>query len=249
VTHAKPTLKEWLAQEPFTLTLSSGFFGFFAHGGVVSALLDAGLMPKRATGSSAGALSSAALACGMDPDAIKRELTQLKKEHFWDPAFGFGLLRGKLFHDRLVDTLGARDLGDLKIPVALSVYDVFGFKTRVVTKGPLAAAVCASCAVPVMFHPVRVEERWCVDGGVLDRPGFASVAKGERVLFHHLTRNARYKRGEVPIAENRVGLALDNMPRPLPDELEKGPRAFDTARKLMERALASPAEDLIVQEA
>ncbi len=28
---ARPTLREWLAEEPFALTLSAGFFGFFAH--------------------------------------------------------------------------------------------------------------------------------------------------------------------------------------------------------------------------
>ncbi len=34
----EPTLREWLSEEPFSLALSAGFFGFFAHAGFVSAL-------------------------------------------------------------------------------------------------------------------------------------------------------------------------------------------------------------------
>ena len=45
------TLREWLAEGPFTLALSSGFFGFFAHAGVVSVLEAEGLRPARIAGS------------------------------------------------------------------------------------------------------------------------------------------------------------------------------------------------------
>ncbi|MBT9557805.1 MAG: patatin, partial [Myxococcales bacterium] len=50
---ARPTLQEWLAEAPFGLTLSAGFFGFFAHTGFAMALEDAGLEPDRLSGSSA----------------------------------------------------------------------------------------------------------------------------------------------------------------------------------------------------
>ena len=36
------TLRDRLAQEPFELILSSGFFGFFAHTGVARALEETG---------------------------------------------------------------------------------------------------------------------------------------------------------------------------------------------------------------
>jgi hypothetical protein len=40
-----PALKEWLQEGPFALSLSSGFFGAFAHADVVTAL--DGLFPAR----------------------------------------------------------------------------------------------------------------------------------------------------------------------------------------------------------
>ena len=60
-TYPAPSLAEWLADRPFTLAMSSGFFGFFAHFGTLRALLDHGLSPARFCGSSAGALVGALL--------------------------------------------------------------------------------------------------------------------------------------------------------------------------------------------
>jgi len=45
---ATPTVREWLRERPFALGLSSGFFGFFAHAGLVSVLEDEGLVDNAA---------------------------------------------------------------------------------------------------------------------------------------------------------------------------------------------------------
>src|SRR5689334_8453056 len=102
-----PTLRQWLAEGPFALTLSSGFFGFFAHTGLMTALEDAGALPARLSGSSAGALVSGLWASGVDAPAIRDALLALRREDFWDPGFGLGLLRGRLFRERLEALLRA----------------------------------------------------------------------------------------------------------------------------------------------
>jgi len=56
------TLRNWLRAEPFTLTMSSGFFSFFAHAGMLSVLEKEKLLPSRITGSSAGRVPGAWLA-------------------------------------------------------------------------------------------------------------------------------------------------------------------------------------------
>ena len=98
---ATPTLRQWLGERPFALTMSSGFFGFFAHAGLVSVLEDAGLLPARLSGSSAGALVAGIWASGVSATRIADELLALERAHFWDPAPGMGLLRGRLFEERL----------------------------------------------------------------------------------------------------------------------------------------------------
>jgi len=74
-----PTLREWLREGPFTLAMSSGFFGFYAHAGALSALLDAGLSPAALSGSSAGALVTGLYAGGVSPDAMRDTLARLRR--------------------------------------------------------------------------------------------------------------------------------------------------------------------------
>jgi NTE family protein len=47
--------------------MSSGFFSFFAHAGLLGVLIDEGFLPERVSGSSAGALVTGAWAGGVEP--------------------------------------------------------------------------------------------------------------------------------------------------------------------------------------
>src|SRR5437762_14092457 len=104
-----PTLAERLRAEPFELILSSGFFGFFAHAGVVRALEEARLRPALVGGSSAGALVAGLWGAGLSAEAIRDRLFALKRADFWDPdplfALRGGLLRGQRFQQLLEEAL------------------------------------------------------------------------------------------------------------------------------------------------
>ncbi len=243
-----PRLRDWLAEAPFSLALSAGFFGFFAHAGFVSALEDAGLAPVRVTGSSAGALIGGLWASGASAVSIERELRALRREHFWDPAPGFGLLRGRLFYERVASMLGARDFESAPIPAALSAFDVRARRTVVLDRGDLARAVCASCAFPILLQPVDVNGRPRLDGGIADRPGHAALAPNERVLFHHLASKSPWRRVEPPIPSRRAmrTLTVRRLPRLGPFRLERGGEAFDRARAAAKIALDQPADRVIV---
>jgi NTE family protein len=244
---ARPTLCEWLRERPFTLALSSGFFGFYAHAGVVQVLEDAGLLPSALSGSSSGALVAGLWAGGLDAVDMRRELLALERSHFWDPWPGLGLLRGRKLQTKLEELLRHRTFEAARTKVTVSVFDVAARRTRVIDRGPLAPAMHASCALPVLFQPVRVEGRWCADGAVLDRPGIAGVAQGTRVLYHHLRSRSPWHRGSnpqrrVPVREGLVPLVIDDLPRVTPFTLENGPVAFERAaaatREALDRAIA-----------
>ena len=180
---ARPTLREWLHDAPFSVALSAGFFGFFAHAGFIAALEeDGGAMPARVTGASAGALVAGLWAGGMSGADLERELSGLRREHFWDPGIGFGLLRGRLFRARLEGLVPGITFESARVPAALSVFDLATRATAVVRAGPLAPAIHASCALPMLFQPVRVGGRWAIDGGVADRAAHAALDRNERVL-------------------------------------------------------------------
>ncbi|MEC9405775.1 MAG: patatin-like phospholipase family protein [Abyssibacter sp.] len=240
-----PTLGDWLALAPFGLTLSSGFFGFFAHAGVVQALAERGLRPAQVSGSSAGALIGASWAAGLSPPAIAERLLTLDKADFWDPFPGAGLIRGKRFERLLEHWLPVQRFEDCRIPLALSVYDVFARRTRVLTTGRLARAIRASCAVPLMFHPVWIGGRPYLDGGVRDRPGLEGMDQS-RVLYHHLASRSPWRATDgahtiIPKRPGLIALILDDLPRAGPDALDRGVEAYHLALALTRDALNRPA--------
>ena len=240
------TLREWLREAPFSLAMSSGFFGFFAHCGMMTVLEDEGLIPRRFSGSSAGALVAGSWASGLDAPDLARELLRVSRADFWDPMPGLGLLAGRLFRAKLESLLPHREFDACRAPLAVSVFDVRTRRTRVLRSGELAPALHASCAVPFMFHPVRHVGTLLLDGGVLDRPGLDGMPASERVLFHHLASKSPWRTSlEIPQRPNMTTLVIEGLPRAGPFALENGERAFEAARKATLAALDLPHGDVV----
>jgi NTE family protein len=241
------TLYDWLADRPFTLGMSSGFFGFYAHAGFVGALDHAQLLPARLTGSSAGALVAGLWAAGVDVASMTQELLALRRHDFWDPAPGLGLLRGELFAARLRALLPVERFAECRVPLAVSVFDLGTLGTRVVDRGPLAPAIQASCTFPFLFQPQRVAGRPSLDGGVLDRPGLDSVRPAERLFHHHLASRSPWRRRHspalaVPERAHTTTLVVHGLPRLGPFRLTRGADAIARAREATLRALEAPLD-------
>ena len=140
------------------------------------------------------------------------------------------------------------------MPCALSVFDVAARSTRVLAAGPLAPAMRASCSVPGMFHPVWLDGRALLDGGVLDRPGLAGVTAGERVFYHHLSsrlpwRSARsLLKRNAPTRAGMIALEIADLPRSDPFHIERGLYAMDAASLAMRGALRRPLTTLMQME-
>jgi NTE family protein len=226
--------------------MSSGFFGFFAHAGVLRVLEEERLLPERLTGSSAGALVTGLWAAGVPAARIALELLRIDRRDFWDPGFGPGLLRGALFAGVLERLLPVRTFDACRAPLGVSVFDLGSLRTRTVSSGDLATAIRASCAVPGMFHPVRTDGRALYDGGILDRPGLAGVAATERVFYHHLASRIPFPRlhgalgRAIPKRDRLVSLVIPTLPRCGPFHLEVGQRAVELAASVTRRALDEP---------
>jgi NTE family protein len=239
------TLHDWLAEAPFTLTMSSGFFGFFAHCGMLEALVEMGLRPARVTGSSAGALVGGAYAAGVEPSQLAHVLLAVRREDFWDPGPGLGLLRGRKFREKLDDILGAARVETARVPVSLVAHDVLTHRPVAFAAGPLAPVIQASCAVPLLFHPVWIAGRPLLDGGILDRPGLSPVAADERTFYHHLASRSPWRSRSspslaVPERAQLTTLVLDGLPRSGPFALPAGRDAYLRAREATRAALREP---------
>lgn len=222
------TRAEELARAPFTLALSAGFFGFYAHVGLLLALEEAGLRPRRVVGASAGALAGGTWAAGVSAARLAEELARLRRADFWDPGIPWrgGLLRGRGFAgllERILAPTGVERIEDCPLPFACVGTSLLG-RRRALERGRLESAIRASCAVPFLFEPVLHEGSRLLDGGLVDGPAATLVPAGERTLFHDL-QSSRIAEGE-----GRLVLRVAGLPKLGPYALERGPEALELVR-------------------
>lgn len=179
------SLESWLSEGPYTLALSSSFFGFYSHCAVACVLYEKGFIPSKITGTSAGALVGGALASGMSPEHFRDVLFSKTLKDYWDPKFGFGLLQGRKFLN-IMEEHFAPDFENAQVPLEVGVLVLLTMKTIFLKSGSLPKAVFASCAVPLMFHPAKIGNRFYIDGGVFNKAGINYKSSGERILNVYL---------------------------------------------------------------
>lgn len=241
----RPTLREWLQQSPFSLALSAGFFGFFAHCGFLSVLESAGLLPDRLSGTSAGALVAAAWASGLDTESLYQLFLSLKRQDFWDPQPGLGLLAGQRFRALLTEKLPVQSFQQCRTPLSLSAHDLIQRQTQVLQTGELVPAIYASCAVPWLFHPIWLNQKLLCDGGLSDRAALKGIPAHERVLLHHLPSRSKWRSwlkqpALIPDRPQLAVVSIETLPSVSPFRLQVGRFAFEMARQEMTLALDQP---------
>lgn len=163
-----------------------------AQVGMARALMEAGHHPDVLVGTSAGALNATWLAADPTADGLagleaawsaarRRDVFPIRP---WDLARGLsGITDYSVSPQPLRKWLRkmcpVRNLEDSLIPLLVMVTDVEDGQSIVLDHGPAVTALMASCAIPGVFPPVRLEGRWLVDGSTAsDMPIGAAVAAG-----------------------------------------------------------------------
>ncbi len=153
------------------LALGSGAARGWAHIGIIQALEEMGIKIDVVAGCSIGAYVGAAYASNKLPEMASwaESLTE------WQVLglMGVGLRRGGLASGQKVfqaleENFCEAEFENLQKPLAVVATDLYSGKEVSFLKGPIAPAVRASCAIPALFPPVCFEERWLVDGAVVN---------------------------------------------------------------------------------
>lgn len=153
------------------LALGSGSARGWAHIGIIDSLVKAGIEPDIVCGTSIGALVGAAYVTG--------QLTRLRE---WAEAITWreivGLLDIRLTGGGLIDgRLIVEFLAGLGIsgPIEATAKTFAAIATDLETgreiwlrEGPITQAVRASISLPGIFSPARMDNRWLVDGGLVN---------------------------------------------------------------------------------
>lgn len=159
------------------VVLSGGGAKTAAHLGAARVIKEVRLDVSRYVATSMGAVIAAGLAAGTEPMALLDRLTVAGPRGIArDPLavvaglFARGLLRPAPFRRAVEALVPARRFGELAVPLTVSVVDLDSGELLLFGAGgddaPLVDVLCASCALPLYFPPVRLAGRRCGDGGL-----------------------------------------------------------------------------------
>ena len=149
------------------LVLSGGGARGFAHAGALKALEEMGIKPDILAGVSAGSVAAVMYAAGISPEKMLELFLNARFSDFCElgiPKDGFFSL--DRFRAFLRKNIPYANLEDLPIPVTVGATDLDNGKKLAFTSGRLDEVVAASCSIPIVFKPIKINGTRCVDGGV-----------------------------------------------------------------------------------
>ncbi len=151
------------------VALSGGGARGIAHLGVLQALDDMGVQIQAISGTSSGAIAGAFYAGGMPPKEVLDLIIKTSLYKFLRPAISrTGLLKiqqlRRLFEKHLPQT----SFQGLQRELTVVATDIVKGQSAYFKEGNLIDSVLASCCMPVIFDPIKIEGISYIDGGILN---------------------------------------------------------------------------------
>jgi NTE family protein len=149
------------------LALSGGAARCIAQIGVLDALERGGIKVSAIAGTSGGSLIGAMYASGeVDVHDMAKMARSIKWRKVIKPNLPrTGLISSEKLYHFVKDIIRDCSFTELPIPLAVVASDLQNGEKVVLNSGSVARAVQASCSIPVIFTPTRMNGRLLVDGG------------------------------------------------------------------------------------
>jgi len=169
------------------LALGGGSARGFAHIGVIRSLLARGIIPDVVVGTSIGAVVGGAYVAG-HLDTLEEWARSLQPRSilgYLDIRLdGSGLIGGDKLAAQLEASVGQMAIEDLPQKFASVATEVRTGHEIWLTHGRMVEAMRASYALPGIFSPVMVGDRWLVDGALVNPvPVSAARALGAEIVI------------------------------------------------------------------
>jgi len=153
------------------LALGSGGPKGLIHVGVIKELLKNDIRIDFTAGTSVGAWVGAHYALFQDLELLEELTVGRRKEKFFallDLTLKGGFIYGDKLHQVLKDWLKDLKFADTKIPFSCVATDLIAGQEKVFSSGEIVPAVQASMAIPSLFRPVNIKNKFYVDGGLIN---------------------------------------------------------------------------------
>jgi NTE family protein len=224
------------------LALGGGAARGLAHIGTIKTLVAHGIVPNVVVGTSIGAVVGGAYASG-HLDKLEEWARSLQPRNIFGyldiRLNGSGLIGGAKLAAELETTMGQSLIEDLPVKFATVATEVRTGHEIWLTHGRMVDAMRASYALPGIFSPVLIGDRWLVDGALVNPvPVSAARAMGAEIViaanlssdvFTHST--TIYSHG--PSADVAVSVAPEVVSEPAPPK--RGLGKFFSAERTMKR--------------
>ncbi|MGC8627926.1 MAG: patatin-like phospholipase family protein [Acidimicrobiales bacterium] len=168
-----------------------------AQVGMARALIEAGCHPDMLFGASAGALNAAWIA--NDPtlhglNSLSRRWQEVRRRDIfpfspWDLTAALvkqsdHTVGSTSFAKWLRANIPLTRLENSALPLVVVATDLESGEAVLIERGPAVPALLASCAMPAVFKPVRLNGQWLVDGSVAsDTPVEAAIKAGAQRVY------------------------------------------------------------------
>ena len=196
------------------LALSGGGARGFTHLGTLMALEEFGIRPTIVSGVSAGSIAAVLYAAGLTPPQIKecfKEAGSIGDFRDWQVPKD-GIFNLNKFAKLLDSWLPVKNLEELKIPAVVCATNIERATQTAWAKGEIVPRVVASCSIPVVFKPVRINGSHYVDGGVLHNLPAWAIRDYCKTLIgcncSPVDRSYRYKSSILDVAMRTFSLAM-----------------------------------------
>ncbi|MDE6272715.1 MAG: patatin-like phospholipase family protein [Muribaculaceae bacterium] len=188
------------------VAFSGGGAKGFTHIGAMMAFEAFGVNIDIVSGVSAGSIAATLYAAGLTPkDIISCFAENDKLSNFTEFTLPkSGIFKMERFAKLLDSWLPVKNLEDLRIPTVVCATDFDAGKSVGWSRGEIVPRVLASCSIPIIFHPVRINGVNYVDGGVLRNLPAWAIRKHCSTLYGlncaPLNRRYKYKDSLIDIA-------------------------------------------------
>jgi len=176
--------EKMIKKKTLGMGLGGGGARGFAHVGMLEVLEENGIRPDYIAGTSMGAIIAGMYAVGYSVKRIKEITLNFKNIEIIPTKYLNLLHESVLKSDFIVEALNqlfdGKTFEDCKIPFYTVAVDLESGKEIMFNKGPLNKAILASVSIPIIFPPTFHEDRYLIDGGILENVPL----KGIRELYN-----------------------------------------------------------------
>ena len=151
------------------LVLSGGGVRATAHVGVIKALEEHGIYPTHIAGTSAGAIVGALYAHGYTYDEMlvffkEVQILDFKKYALNKPGF----IDSEKYYNIFNEYFPVDNFSSLKKQLIITATNILEGNLKVFNTGELIKPIIASATFPGVFAPIKIDDSYYIDGGVLN---------------------------------------------------------------------------------